>query len=72
MRNDLLIGVLTIVAGGVGTWLMLPHRHGNATPRRIYATGALLAGNEFLAAIFPRHFGRPGAAEPARPSIRIL
>jgi NADH-quinone oxidoreductase subunit J len=43
MRTDLLLGVLAIVSGGVGTWLMLPHRHGNATPRRVHATGALLA-----------------------------
>jgi NADH-quinone oxidoreductase subunit J len=44
MRTDLLIGVLAVVSGGIGTWLMLPHRHGNATPKRVYATGALLAG----------------------------
>jgi TetR/AcrR family transcriptional repressor of bet genes len=33
---------------------------------------ALQAGNEFLAAVFPRHFARSGAGEAARPSIRII
>ncbi len=43
MRLDLLLSVMAVVLGGVGTWLMLPHRHGNAMPKRVYATGAFLA-----------------------------
>lgn len=43
MRIDLLIGVLAVALGGVGTWLMLPQRHGNALPKKVYAAGAFLA-----------------------------
>ncbi len=33
---------------------------------------ALQAANEFLAAVFPRHFARPNAGAAGRPSIRII
>jgi len=33
-----------IILGAAGTYLLLPHRHGRSTPRRIHGAGALLAG----------------------------
>ena len=34
---------LSVVFGAVGTYLLLPHRHGAAHPRRQYTFGAIAA-----------------------------
>jgi NADH-quinone oxidoreductase subunit J len=37
--------ILAVIAlGAAGTYLLLPHRHGTAKPRRVHAAGAVLAG----------------------------
>lgn len=43
-NTDLVLALAVIVLGGVGTYLLLPHRHGAAKPRRVHAAGAALAG----------------------------
>src|SRR5262249_38727214 len=37
------LALLVVVLGAAGTFLMLPHRHGEARPRRLHAAGALSA-----------------------------
>src|SRR5437762_1516446 len=44
MRGDILFASLVIVLGAVGTWLLLPHRHGLAKPQNAHAAGYALAG----------------------------
>ncbi len=39
MRGDTLLAVISIVLGAVGTYLMLPHRHGAAKPKSVHAAG---------------------------------
>lgn len=48
MRGDVLLSLLIVVLGGVGTWLMLPHGHGTAKPRSIHAAGAALVALAIL------------------------
>jgi NADH-quinone oxidoreductase subunit J len=42
--RDWIVPLVVIVLGALGTYLLLPHRHGSARPRRVHAAGAALAG----------------------------
>lgn len=42
MRGDELLSIIVALLGGLGTWLLLPHRHGAARPRSVYLGGAVL------------------------------
>lgn len=42
MRGDVLLATLVVLAGGFGTWMLLPHGHGGAKPRMVHAAGAAL------------------------------
>jgi NADH-quinone oxidoreductase subunit J len=48
MRGDVLLSLLVVVLGGVGTWLMLPHGYGTAKPRSVHAAGAALVALAIL------------------------
>jgi NADH-quinone oxidoreductase subunit J len=52
MRGDILFASLVIVLGGIGTWLLLPHRHGTTKPRSAHIAGALLTGASVLLMVF--------------------
>jgi NADH-quinone oxidoreductase subunit J len=41
-RRDLLLAVAVVVSGGLGTYLLLPHRHGSAKPARVHVAGGVL------------------------------
>ncbi len=43
MRTQELLTVASIVLGAIGTWLMLPHRHGSSKPRNVHIAGFALA-----------------------------
>jgi NADH-quinone oxidoreductase subunit J len=49
---DLILALLVVVLGAAGTFLMLPHRHGAARPRRLHAAGALAASLGLLLFLF--------------------
>jgi NADH-quinone oxidoreductase subunit J len=57
--GDVILAVLVVVLGAAGTYLMLPHRHGAARPRRVHAAGALAASVALLLFLF---FWKPPAA----------
>ena len=57
--GDVILAVLVVVLGAAGTFLMLPHRHGAARPRRLHAAGALTASVGLLLFLF---FWKPPAA----------
>lgn len=42
MTGEAVKALAVVVLGGVGTWMMLPHRHGSARPRSLHAIGAVL------------------------------
>lgn len=44
MRWDALFALLVVTLGGVGTWLLLPHRHNRARPHQAHLIGGALAG----------------------------
>ena len=50
--GDVILAVLVVVLGAAGTFLMLPHRHGAARPRRVHAAGALAASLGLLLFLF--------------------
>jgi NADH-quinone oxidoreductase subunit J len=53
--RDLLLAVAVILLGASGTYLLLPHRHGQTKPRRAHVAGALLVGiGVLLLALFWR------------------
>jgi NADH-quinone oxidoreductase subunit J len=56
--TDLLITIIAIVCAGTGTYLLLPHRHGQATPRRRHVQGGALAAVGFL--LFALYWSAPG------------
>ena len=41
MRGDVMLATLVVLLGGLGTWLLLPHRLGRIKPRRTQGFGAL-------------------------------
>jgi NADH-quinone oxidoreductase subunit J len=43
LRADELLSVSAVVLGAIGTYLLLPHRHGALKPRRAHVAGGLLA-----------------------------
>ena len=42
--RDTALAVAVIILGAIGTYLLLPHRHGSAKPRRVHAVGGVLGG----------------------------
>jgi NADH-quinone oxidoreductase subunit J len=56
--GDAILAFLVVVLGAAGTFLMLPHRHGEARPRRLHAAGALAASLGLLLFLF---FWKPPA-----------
>lgn len=42
MRDGTILSALVVFLGGLGTWLLLPHRFGAYTPRRVHVAGAAL------------------------------
>lgn len=42
--GELILTVLVILLGGAGSYLLLPHRHGNAKTRTVHIAGGALAG----------------------------
>ena len=52
MRLDILLAVAVVVLGALGTYLLLPHRHGSAKPRSAHAAGAVLVGLSFAMLAF--------------------
>jgi NADH-quinone oxidoreductase subunit J len=54
-----ILAVLLVVLGAAGTYLMLPHRHGEARPRRLHAAGGLAASIGLLLFLF---FWKPPGA----------
>lgn len=57
--GDMFLAVPVVVLGAAGTFLMLPHRHGAARPRRVHAAGALAASVGLLLFLL---FWKPPAA----------
>ncbi len=55
---DAILAFLIVSLGGCGTYLMLPHRHGSARPRRLKRTGAIAAGLGLL--LFASLWSPPG------------
>ncbi|HEX8202870.1 MAG TPA: NADH-quinone oxidoreductase subunit J [Isosphaeraceae bacterium] len=41
--RDWILPLTALVLGALGTYLLLPHRHGSTRPRRVHAAGAALA-----------------------------
>jgi NADH-quinone oxidoreductase subunit J len=52
VTRDIVLAVMVIVLGSVGTFLLLPHRHGTIKPRRVHAVGGGLAGLSLLLLAF--------------------
>src|SRR5262245_13890795 len=50
--GDAALALLVVALGAAGTFLMLPHRHGDARPRRLHAAGALCASLGLLLFLF--------------------
>ncbi len=59
-KRDLILAIAVIVLGATGTYLMLPHRHGSAKPRRVHLIGAVLAGLALL--LFATFWRAPASA----------
>lgn len=43
MSSDLLLATTVVLLGGIGTWLLLPHRHGKVKSRTTQAFGTVLS-----------------------------
>ena len=56
--RDTVLAVAVIVLGATGTYLLLPHRHGSAKPRRVHAVGGVLAGLALV--LFASFWDAPG------------
>jgi NADH-quinone oxidoreductase subunit J len=61
--GDFVLAVLVVLLGAVGTFLLLPHKHGAARPRRVHAVGALSASLGLL--LFLVLWKPPGELVPA-------
>jgi NADH-quinone oxidoreductase subunit J len=42
MRGDVLLSIVVVVLGAMGTWLLLPHGHGAVKPRSVHIIGGVL------------------------------
>ena len=58
MQRDLITAFLVVLFGAAGTYLLLPHRHGSRTPRKVHLVGAGLAGLGLL--LFGLFWTAPG------------
>jgi NADH-quinone oxidoreductase subunit J len=47
--GDAILATLVVVLGAAGTYLLLPHQHGGARPRRVHGAGAISASLGLLA-----------------------
>ena len=56
--RDTALAVAVIVLGAIGTYLLLPHRHGSAKPRKVHAVGGVLAGLALV--LFAFFWSAPG------------
>ncbi len=61
--TDMILAAVVVVLGAVGTYLMLPHRHGTTRPRTIFGAGLASAGLGLL--VFLTFWSPPGAFLPA-------
>jgi len=52
MSLDAILAILVVVGGAAGSYLMLPHRHGTARPRREYGAGAIAASLALFVFLF--------------------
>ncbi len=52
MNSGLILPTLVVLLGGVGTWLLLPHRHGRLKPRNTQIAGGGLAALAVLLTVF--------------------
>jgi NADH-quinone oxidoreductase subunit J len=50
--GDVILAALVVCLGAVGTFFLLPHKHGAARPRRIHAVGAVSASLSLLLFLF--------------------
>jgi NADH-quinone oxidoreductase subunit J len=63
--RELALAMAVVILGAAGTYLLLPHRHGTAKPKRVHAAGGALVGLSILLfALFWR--------APAGPSLSSL
>jgi NADH-quinone oxidoreductase subunit J len=63
--RELVLAMAVVILGAAGTYLLLPHRHGTAKPKRVHAAGGGLVGLSILLfALFWR--------APAGPSLSSL
>jgi NADH-quinone oxidoreductase subunit J len=61
--GDAILAALVVLLGAAGTFLLLPHKHGAARPRRLHAAGALSACLGLL--LFLVFWKPPGELLPA-------
>ena len=60
--GDAILAAIVVVLGAVGTFLLLPHQHGAARPRRVHAFGAIAASLGLLLFVF--FWSPPGPVVP--------
>jgi NADH-quinone oxidoreductase subunit J len=58
LRSDLILACLVALFGAAGTYLLLPHRHGERKPAALHALGAILSGLALL--LFALLWSPPG------------
>ncbi len=61
-NTDVILATLVVVLGAVGTYLMLPHRHGRTRPRTAHGAGLVAAGLALL--VFLSFWSPPGPFLP--------
>jgi NADH-quinone oxidoreductase subunit J len=61
--GDAILAALVVLLGAAGTFLLLPHKHGAARPRRLHAAGAISASLGLL--LFLVFWKPPGELIPA-------
>jgi NADH-quinone oxidoreductase subunit J len=47
--GDMILATFVVALGAAGTYMLLPHQHGNAPPRRVHGAGAIAASLGLLA-----------------------
>src|SRR5271155_4440380 len=60
--TDMILAAVIIAFGAVGTYLMLPHRHGLTRPRTVFGAGLAFAGLALL--VFLTFWSPPAAFLP--------